>query len=41
MVAQTVKNLFAMQIADGTWVPSLGWEDPLEKVVATHPSIPA
>jgi len=22
-----------------TWVQSLGWEDPLEKVVATHSSI--
>ena len=22
-----------------TWVPSLGWEDPLEKEIATHPSI--
>ena len=24
-----------------TWVRSLGWEDPLEKGKATHPSIPA
>ena len=31
-----VKNLPAMQ---DTWVPSLGWEDPLEKGVATHSSI--
>ena len=22
-----------------TWVPSLGWEDPVEKAVATHCSI--
>ena len=22
-----------------TWVPSLGWEDPLEKEMATHSSI--
>ena len=22
-----------------TWVPSLGWEDPLEKEIATHSSI--
>ena len=22
-----------------TWVRSLGWEDPLEKEMATHPSI--
>ena len=28
LVAQLVKNLSAMQ---GTWVRSLGWEDPLEK----------
>ena len=31
-----VKNLTAMQ---GTWVLSLGLEDPLEKGVATHSSI--
>ena len=36
MVAQKVKNLSAMQ---GTWVRSLGWEDPLEKGKATHSSI--
>ena len=24
-----------------TWVPSLGWEDPLEKEMATHSNIPA
>ena len=34
--AQLVKNLPAMQ---GTWVQSLGWEDPLEKGKATHSSI--
>ena len=34
-VAQLVKNLPAMQ---ETWVQSLGWEDPLEKEVATHSS---
>ena len=28
LVAQLVKNLPAMQ---GTWVKSLGWEDPLER----------
>jgi len=22
-----------------TWIPSLGWEDPLEKELATHSSI--
>ena len=37
-VAQMVKNLPEMQ---GTWVQSLSWEDPLEKGMATHSSIPA
>ena len=36
--AQAVKNLPAMQ---DTWVWSLGWEDPLEKRMATHSRIPA
>ena len=36
LVAQMVKNLLAMQ---ETWVCSLGWEDPLEKEMATHFSI--
>ena len=31
-----VKNLPAMQ---ETWVPSLGWEDPLGKEMGTHSSI--
>ena len=31
-----VTNLPAMQ---ETWVQSLGWEDPLEKGVATHSSV--
>ena len=31
-----VKNLPAMR---ETWVQSLGWEDPLEKEMATHSSI--
>ena len=31
-----VRNLPAMQ---ETWVQSLGWEDPLEKEMATHSSI--
>ena len=35
-MAQMVKNLPAMQ---ETWVRSLGWEDPLEKGMATHSSI--
>ena len=36
LVAQLVKNLPAVL---ETWVPSLGWEDPLEKGTATHSSI--
>ena len=36
LVAQTVKNPPAMW---ETWVRSLGWEDPLEEGLATHPSI--
>ena len=36
LVAQLVKNLPVMQ---GTWVRSLGWEDLLEKRMATHSSI--
>ena len=36
LVAQTVKNLPAMQ---EPWVRSLGWEDLLEKEMATHSSI--
>ena len=36
LVAQMVKNLLAMQ---ETWVPSLGWEDPLEEEMATHSTI--
>ena len=33
LVAQVVKTLPAMR---ETQVPSLGWEDPLEKEMATH-----
>ena len=36
MVAQRVKNLPAIR---ETQVQSLGWEDPLEKGMATHCSI--
>ena len=36
LVAQRIKHLPAMQ---ETWVQSLGWEDPLEKEMATHSSI--
>ena len=35
LVAQTVKNLYAMQ---ETRVPSLDHKDPLEKAMATHSS---
>ena len=35
LVAQTVKRLSTMR---ETWVQSLGWEDPLEKVMAPHSS---
>ena len=35
-VAQMVKNLPAMQ---EIWVPSLGWEDPLEEGMTTHSNI--
>ena len=38
MMAQTVKNLLSVQ---KTQLQSLGWEDPLEKRMATHSSIPA
>ena len=36
LVAQTVKNPPAMW---ETWVQSLGWEEPLEKGMATYASI--
>ena len=36
LVAQLVKNPPAMR---KTWVQSWGWEDPLEKGMATHSSI--
>ena len=35
LVAQIVKRLPAVR---ETWVQSLGWEDPLEKEMATHSS---
>jgi len=37
LVAQSVKNLPAMQ---DTQLQSLGWEDPLEKGMATHSRFP-
>ena len=36
LVAQRLKLLPAVR---ETWVRSLGWEDPLEEEMATHPSI--
>ena len=36
LIAQLVKNLPAVQ---ETWVQFLGWEDPLEKEMATQSSI--
>ena len=36
LVAERLKRLPAMW---ETWVRSLGWEDPLEKEMATHSSI--
>ena len=38
LVAQRLKRLPAMW---ETWVRSLGWEDPLEKEMATHSSMPS
>ena len=38
LVAQMVKQMPTMW---ETWVRSLGWEDPLEKEMATHSSTPA
>ena len=38
-VAQQVKNLSGVQKSQETQVPSLGWEDSLEKEMATHSSI--
>ena len=36
MVAQMVKRLPKLR---ETWVQPLGWEDPLEKEMATHSSV--
>ena len=35
-MAQTIENLLAMQ---ETWIQSLGWENPLDKGMATYSSI--
>ena len=37
--AQLVKNLPAVKETQQAQFPSLGWEDPLEKEMATHSSI--
>ena len=39
LMAQTVKNLPAIQEPQETRVRSLGWEDPLEENMATHSGI--
>ena len=36
LVAQTIKNVTTMQ---ETWVVSLGWEDAVERRIATHSTI--
>ena len=38
-MAQVVKNPPAKQNMQETWVPFLGWEDPLQEEMATHFSI--
>ena len=37
--AQVVKNLPVVRGTQETWVPFLGWEDPLEEGMATHSRI--
>ena len=37
-MAQWVKNPPAVQETQNTQIRSLGWDDPLEKEMATHPS---
>ena len=39
LIAQWVKNPSAIQETQETWVPSLGWEDPLEEEMAPNSSI--
>ena len=38
-MSQWVKNLLAMQETHELFVQPLGWEDPLEKEMASHSSI--
>ena len=40
-MVQMVKNPPAMQVIQETRVQFLGWEDPLEKEMATYSSVPA
>ena len=39
LVAQWQRTLLPMQEKQETWVQSLGWEEFLEKEIATHSSI--
>ena len=39
MASLVVQRLKCLPTMWETWVQSLGWEDPLEKEMATHPSI--
>ena len=38
-MAQQISNPPAMLGTRGVWVQALGWEEPLEKEMATHSSI--
>ena len=38
-MAHWVKNLPPVQETQGMWFRVLDWEDPLEKIMATHSSI--
>ena len=40
-MVQSVRNLLPQQEPQETWVQFLGQEDPLEKEITTHSSIPA
>ena len=37
LVVQAIKNLLAIQETNNTRIQPLGWEDPLEKEMATTP----
>ena len=38
-MASLVAQMVRIHLQCGTWVGSLGWEDPLEEEMATHSSI--